>query len=203
MSKLVRVSQLKVGDQFKFLSGRTDGPLTAEEVSTFEVVRVPAVNLAANTCFFRYRAAGPGNGSSHQDSQSFNGAPDVQVELPGAEPDAAAPAVPFRPKAETFREVAPPVEAKPVKKRAVKKAASKGPDSSETPVKTAPLPPLPERTSEPRQRAAILPSLSKAAPAKPARKKAAPTKGADDGPAKKKRAAAAAPKKAKKPTKKK
>src|SRR5262245_58006698 len=99
MSKLVSVAQLKVGDVFEFVVAKPDDPRAAERsgASHCLVIRAPSVNMAANTCFFRYRReeSAPGAPAHGESTHSFNGPPDLKVALPGTEPDeppAAKPA---------------------------------------------------------------------------------------------------------------
>jgi hypothetical protein len=97
MSKIVSVSQLKVGDKFAFVNGQSGGapsPLNQESKTAFVVSRPPSVNLAANTCYFRYQSAAMSEDeAAHRESnQSFNGSPDMQVRLWGTDSADADPA---------------------------------------------------------------------------------------------------------------
>lgn len=79
MSKNLPVTALKQGDRFEFNSNPAEGAKSTVMV----VTRDPSVNLAANSCHFRYQpdgAAADGN-RKWDENQSWNGTPDVKVRL--------------------------------------------------------------------------------------------------------------------------
>jgi len=182
MSKIVSVSQLKVGDKFAFLNGPSSGAsslLNEESKMVYVITRPPAVNLAANTCYFRYQPAGMSDVDvAHGEaSRSFNGLPDLQVAIPGAEPDQPPPTA-MKPAAVRLAgqtDLSPP--AKPVKKPDAAQLTSTqaaAPTAAEFPPAAAAKVRVPSSTAkrsvdfssseptEPRQAGAILPSLTKA-----------------------------------------
>ncbi|MCE9606591.1 MAG: hypothetical protein K8U03_17005 [Planctomycetia bacterium] len=99
MSKLLSVALLKAGDQFEFVSFRSESsPLsgTKDHHETLVVANMPQVNKAANSCFFRYKSqTNPEDGN-----RSWNGTADIEVRLltdrplsiPAAMPTPASPA---------------------------------------------------------------------------------------------------------------
>jgi hypothetical protein len=206
MSKLVSVSQLKVGDVFEFVVARPDDPrggAAPEKSSHCLVIRAPSVNLAANTCFFRYRRddAAPGAPAHGESTHSFNGPPDLKVQLPGSEPEpASASAAAKPPTAHSGTDDSARAAKKPAAEKLSPQEAAAPPT---TPAKPYMLSKSTKRAvdfstaerAEPRQEGAILPALSKAKPEAAEKKKA--TKTAVEKPAaKKKTAEKAAPKKA-------
>jgi len=185
MSKIVSVSQLKVGDKFVFVNGQSGGapsPLNQESKTAFMVTRPPSVNLAANTCYFRYQSAAMSEDeAAHRESnQSFNGAPDMQVRLPDAEPAGAesASAVPAS-AAVKSPPIAPEEKsdfawpAKPAQKRAVsaEPKSESSPRAKSKPAKAAAakpdapkLPPAPDAQAAKRP---VTPAAPKSAPEPP------------------------------------
>jgi hypothetical protein len=150
MSKIVSVSQLKVGDKFAFVNGQSGGapsPLNQESKTLFVVTRLPSVNLAANTCYFRYQPAdvSADDPASRESSRSFNGLPDMQVRMPGTEPEVVPPAAAPRkePPAVVESQATFVWPEKPTKKRVVaaKSKLDAAPRAKSKPAKAAKLPP--------------------------------------------------------------
>jgi hypothetical protein len=79
MDKIFTVEFLKQGDKFEFVSERTE---TTKPVVMI-VTRDPAVNKAANSCFFRYQADDATGATDRKwdGAQSWNGTPDAKVRI--------------------------------------------------------------------------------------------------------------------------
>jgi hypothetical protein len=203
MSKIVSVSQLKSGDKFAFLNGPSSGassPLNEESKMVYVVTRPPAVNLAANTCFFRYQPADMSEADVAHGaaSRSFNGLPELKVAIPGAEPDqpAAAATKSSAVKLAGQTDLSPPAKhvTKPAAQETTSKAAT--PTKAEAPPTAAAKATMRPSTAkravdflssepvEPRQEGAILPSLTKASKSEPAVQNGAVQNGATNGAAK-------------------
>lgn len=122
MSKNLTVAALKLGDKFEFLT--QNGPESKSSVMI--VTRNPSVNLAANSCHFRYQPDVPpaADGVRKWDeNNSWNGTPDVPVRLIEAAPKVEPVAkVEVAPKVAAVKVEAPPPKVEVAKAEVVKVA---------------------------------------------------------------------------------